>query len=506
MKKIFLSLAVILLSLFAFPTKVYADAGLPFEPYLFDQVMISNKEGAKFYKYDIRSFSYDKEPKYVIPYGEIVDINGKGGSTTHHALISLNYKGTFGVIREEDVKPLIDFYEPTDENQELDDEIYVYKEGGYLYKGPSYIFDKVMEEEIPVGTILKADKNNEYKRTSSGNGEWYYVEYEDKAGWITGGIEIYDYDGQYFNTDVSPYAQYIHTKGIVKDKTVIYSENEDIVGTIQGDQEYESYYQKDMTIKSFKDYPYLHTFSYIKTETLEGWVSDYCLLTEGVNKLSSYILSDGSISIYDSDLSTEIAKGRISGEYIIKQFGYRKKSLEDYKYEFVPVYLIEYDSNKYGFVRDEDVVVMFNYQEKSNEEQLTNTERHIIWSEPTTRRERVGVIEEGEPLNYKYRFFHHDSTFENHYFIGGNWTYIETEKYKGWINKQVFDPGYNRDWINYKKYTEIHDDVDYSNEINNDVDNSNNVKNEVIITFVICGGLVLTAGIVLIIYNKKRKK
>ncbi len=86
------------------------------------------------------------------------------------------------VIKQEEGNP---------QNFDREEMKYVYKEGAYLYKGPSKIYGKVDGEiMIPVGAKIKVSIRNEDEI-------WAYVTYEGVSGWIY----YYKYD------DHSPYQE-----------------------------------------------------------------------------------------------------------------------------------------------------------------------------------------------------------------------------------------------------------------------------------------------------------
>ena len=81
------------------------------------------------------------------------------------------------LIKSSDLSLKKDFVTPDDDTWKTEEpvKLYTYTKGGYLYKGPSKKYDKVMAEEIPVGTVLT------YENYSYG---WAYVNYDNNKGWV----------------------------------------------------------------------------------------------------------------------------------------------------------------------------------------------------------------------------------------------------------------------------------------------------------------------------------
>ena len=162
MKKIIVSI----LFLFLLPIMVMADAGGP-SLTMYD-VRVKNPNGTYVEVWNAETGSMEKK---LIPYDTIINdifmeenINGE--------LYGFYNDGSVKLSDCEVITKEFDF----SKFNSTPGKLYVYKEGAYLYKGPSKVYGKVDNEiMIPVGTTI------EYKYSDD---LFAYVTYKDVSGWV----------------------------------------------------------------------------------------------------------------------------------------------------------------------------------------------------------------------------------------------------------------------------------------------------------------------------------
>lgn len=247
MKKIILRNSIIIsfvLFLFLMFSNIsYADYGVP-EIIEYDATIIA-EDGVEVED----SLSGNQIVK--IPYGDKVHVlyetEGKAFAEYNGKTISINL---------EDIKPAsedVDISKAKGGQKNM----YVYREGAFLYKGPSITYGKLDENiEIPVGTIVKIEASTE---------TWGYVEYNGYKGWV------YIYTSDY----VSPYNMVCSLTEIAYKETSHYiTINEieltdgpgssNVVGTIPAGEKIDFYL--------YSNYPDPHgECDYVVYKDLKGW-------------------------------------------------------------------------------------------------------------------------------------------------------------------------------------------------------------------------------------------
>lgn len=129
---------------------------------------ITNSNGAQ--TYDENGSKQEK----VLNYGEKYEycVYTHENSTSEYIEISNNNESFF--VKKEDITLQEIDYKLVEKKS---GQVYVYKEGAKLYKGPSIYYEEIENINIPVGTTLT------YEYIYYGEA-WKYVEYNGKKGWI----------------------------------------------------------------------------------------------------------------------------------------------------------------------------------------------------------------------------------------------------------------------------------------------------------------------------------
>ena len=153
-----------------FPIFASADMGAPFiTPY---KIRVSNPNGA------VLKDSLHNET-VTVPYDTVLEVNYeyKKDDVLYGQVKYDNY--SYYIINLSDAQ-LITSVDDIDFStfREYEQSMYVFKEGAYLYKGPSRVYGKVDGDvEIPVGTIVKTEYCDLDFR-------WAYVNYNGTKGWV----------------------------------------------------------------------------------------------------------------------------------------------------------------------------------------------------------------------------------------------------------------------------------------------------------------------------------
>ena len=298
MKKINL-LIIILICLFIINVK--ADMGPP--TVIEQEVMVTNKSGATCYE-------NGKKTKKVIPYGTTLkvyeDINGSYIYVTDEKKYNCD-------VKYSDVSSKT-------QNFSLDNEevekmtptrgIILAKGGLNMRKGPSVTYSKIMT--IPQNALVTI--------THRAGSYWYYAEYGDKSGWITGMDGYFGYDSK--EVVISPEPMKIYS---TYDKKAV-------LGKIPANTEITDY----INLVNRADSDVAHYVSYNGTK---GYVEQMMYKTDGVGKIK--LLKDYEVHDMDGKLVRKITPQEL--EYtMIDEFNNiyvsDKKialSLEDDEFEFI---------------------------------------------------------------------------------------------------------------------------------------------------------------------------
>lgn len=242
MKKVFyffmMLIAVVLISNFS-----YADYGVP-EIIQYDAKII-NESGAE-------ALDYSGNIIGVIPAETIVTVlyehDGKAFIKYNNSDVGIDFK---------DIKPVSNEINLSKANYYEKEEMYVYREGAYLYNGPSIAYGKVEGDiEIPKGNFVKIEAGTE---------SWGYVEYNGVKGWVY--IYTSDYVSPYnmtcslTNIAHEDYSHYYTIKDITLNSTIGANDN---IGTIPAGEHINSYF--------YSYYPDPHGITiYIEYKDLKGW-------------------------------------------------------------------------------------------------------------------------------------------------------------------------------------------------------------------------------------------
>lgn len=165
----------LMITLALLPLSVKADMGLPvIQPY---EAYITNPNGIKI-TCNNQEYNINENDKVKVVY-------------EHHDSVGIEYKDVFcsGDVTINDIKPVVEEYNPKDYLDEIDKldsqkKIKIIKENGVdVYSGPSIAYKKI--STIPNNTELTYSYSS-----GDDNGLkpfWLYVEYQGEQGWIKTG-------------------------------------------------------------------------------------------------------------------------------------------------------------------------------------------------------------------------------------------------------------------------------------------------------------------------------
>jgi len=207
MKKIFYAL---LIALFLIPFAVKADMGGPTFTY---KARVSNKNGAVIYESkfedDSDKVTYEKTND-VLDFdtiGQVMTEQKSDGKTYVEILVGDNKNSENYIVLATDLEPYGKINLADYENSV--EEYVVFKEGAYLYNGPSFAFGKVDDGYmVPVGTTIKTKYYDEL---------FAYVEVNGHKGWVY----VYQYDEYFSPYDITGFVAYKFDKE--EDPTIMYS-------------------------------------------------------------------------------------------------------------------------------------------------------------------------------------------------------------------------------------------------------------------------------------------
>lgn len=476
MKKVIYTFSIVLL-IMLFSNFCYADYGIP--GIIDYDAKIINEKGAK-----------AEHGNEVIPYGETVHVIYEVDGC---AAIEYNKKTVN--VKLEDIKPVteeVDFSKAKDTQKDM----FVYREGAYLYKGPSITYGKVDgETEIPVGTRVKIESCTDM---------WGYVEYNGIKGWVY----IYTSD------EVSPYnmdcslteiadkvnSHYYTLKDISVSSTV---DGKNVVGTIAKDSSVDFYF--------YSEYPDPHGKSaYIKYEDIEGWY-----LQDEEEVYADYSKQDVGVYVYkDLDIYSEISN---ASDYTNTKFTNKLTTIPantecKLVYSTLDTYVnyikVDYNGTQ-GWIKDDGYSIDESKRNVNNPYQIKLKEKASIIDKDTYK-ETGETLESGKILTVKYMV----NMYPDSYFCVINddeEIWIKASRYEN-----VFDsePEYDNLKDSYVDISQFEIKEDDTNNSSNSVKDDNNKKKRNVddelesdLIYCIVGAVcvAIIAIIVIIVINKKKK-
>jgi hypothetical protein len=467
---------LLLLLLLLLPVFVLADVGAPgITEY---DVRVSNPEGTDIIKWNSNT---QKDEKKHVPYDTVIK-NIMMEENIDGVVYGYSEEGTVKLADCEVISKEINLEDLKSEEKK---EIYVYKEGAYLYKGPSKTYGKVDGNVmLPVG---KEFSSNIY------DDMFMYVEYNGTKGWV------YCYQ----DYEMSPYKEL--SSVLEKDKKeIITIEDIKIKGDILDKESLNVTIPKGTKLTSsyYTYYHYGHYFYYVEYNGTKGFIPGGDEHKVGTFIENRIYTAFKNVKIYE----TTNTKSKVLGEI-------PKNS------ELVSDYVSGFDYHWYHV----------NYNGKSG---------YILWSELDERevsepefivQSDYGVyyINDSTPIydNYKGNktdkeitnksvlsdYYNYDSKTE------GSWVHI-IEPTIGWIYEDpeinnVLFKGYIDDIKEFDKYKDTKDepienkDEPTENDIVPEKTPTNNISPSKAITYIVGAAIVLSLTIIvtILLVNKKKE-
>lgn len=468
-------LVKLILGLFLVLSPIVANADMGAPSTAEYEVTVSNVEGASLYDYNgnvIATIPYDTKLTILFEY------------TDNKGVLygSVEYDDKSGEIKLSETKAVADSIKLEDfEKFDTPKKLYVFREGCYLYSGPSVSYDKLSEEEIPVGTTLEYQYYNEV---------WAYVEYDGKEGWVY----IYPYYEVYDGVEAA--VADVATKDskvlTINKITTLYKEpstgSETISVSIPAGEEVEYKY-------SFSSDPH-GIMVYVVYNGVEGWLnivsssfygtseSDF---TAAVKQDCSSIFVLSETSLYserenkDSKVKKTIpANTEVSFDYVI----YLDESW----------YRVSYDGDDYWLYIDDDN--SDNYELFYGYVSNYKTKKEVtIYESSSSSSNSLGKIKSDVSISSKY----------SRYIDGATWLYVVYDGVTGWVST---------DSMEYIDSSEVCD-VTYEEETKEDEKDEDTTGSEDkgssfgLNLFIAIGGAVVLALVVIVtivLIMKKKKK
>ncbi len=474
-------LLTVLLIICFMPVVALADMGAP-NTTKYD-VIITNPNGV--------SIGTGKR-KTTIPFDTRITVNYEY-EMDGELYASVEYDGIYGEIKLSDAKIYTTDIDLSQFNNEGKKELYVFKEGAYLYKGPSVIYGKASDDMIPVGTTLTYNYYDEM---------WAYVEYKGTKGWIYfyGPAEMYSDVKLAVASPIKENNKVLMLKNITK---LAVNPRDDVTSP--------DYKGVEVNIPKGTEITYdLHTslghgeYIHIKYKDKEGWLSyvdyrgfadsgiiieDKC--TEGI------VMKDVNIYSTFGDVSSKTDEVIKAGTNVTSIYSYREG---DYYWNKV-----KYD-NKEAWIaietpeEDYDAVISIAYGYSYISVYRTRKEAPL-YEDISETSKVLGTIPQDEKLEIIYSYYD-DRT---------NWAYVEYNGVKGWVNSNTY-LSYDSTKQKANCSGVINDDKTTSKEkLDNDEDtNEGAVKNVLLKACLIAIGLAIAISVVVAVIivsiNKSKKK
>lgn len=423
MKK-FLVLAVLVLFL---PVVVWADsAGPSFQGY--DAVVIN--DWTSFYSFD-KFLNKKVEAKGQLQKGTKLEVNAE------YEMDGVTYASAFFDDKMIYVKisdlMLANATFDMSKLEKVEEEMkgYVFKEGVYLYKGPSKIYEKASEEEIPIGTELVYEYYD--------NGEWapplwMYTTYNGVSGWVY----VYDYANVYYE-DASGIANIASGKNNslvnVKERISLYekpdssSKKSEIVMPLYSELKY---------IYSFAEYNYVvyqDKSGWVKTAVRYGESVDYDVLAKNYRTDGFIVLEKKGIGTYSKLLDDSSRTSTVIPYGTELKYDY---SFEDYSDEnnyMYCWYLVEYKGDNLWLKIDYSANNSSLAYRHFRSEALTVGDKIDVYKEPFNGTSVQDTITWNREVEVLYDYYS-DNQPRLYYVLYGN--------KKGWIREKnlVFKDDY----------------------------------------------------------------
>lgn len=470
MKKIKNCILALVISLCMLPMIARADMGAPMvTPY---EVVITNPDGV--------TIGYGNN-KVTIPFDTKVTVNY---DYEQDGVLygSVSYDDTYGEIKLSDAKVYttnIDLNNFRKLDKPL--ELYVFKEGAYLYNGPSAAYGKVKGEVmIPVGTTISYSYYDEM---------WIYVEYKGTKGWLYNNASSKMYSG----IEVATAYPIKDTNKILAIDTVTkiydvpeYSAKEGAINIPAGTElTYDLYVWSGRT-------KYVH----VKYDGKEGWLaaSEYF---DGSNNgiVSEKACSDGivmeDVAIYSkvNDLSSATGEKipRLAKVHLIYSFRNDNSIWNKviYKNKEVWIALNNADYNDY-------MPIAYSGGSIST---YTVTEKADIYEEPSYDSKVIGKLNMDDKFSSSYSYYASDAS--------ESWVYYKKGNVEGWVN-------YSRlTFVETKQDTTCKALVDSSPSEDEKEDGKETSENKLLKAALIAGGIAVVIGLTItvtvVLVNKKKK-
>lgn len=349
----------------------YADFGIP-EIIQYDATII-NESGAN-------AVDYSGNTIAVIPSETVIKVLYENDRKAF-----IKYNNSDVGVSLEDIKPIsneIDISEATYGEKEM----YVYKEGAYLYNGPSITYGKVEGDiEIPKGNIVKITASTE---------TWGYVEYNGIKGWVyiytSDTVSPYNMTCSLTNIDYEDFSHYYTIKDISLNSTIGANDN---IGTIPAGEHINSYFY------SYYPDPHGRTI-YIEYKDLKGW---YTINEEEVYQDYSNLDITASVSqnckIYSEILpmNSDTVERTFSNSIGTLTANTECKVIYETVNKYIDYIYIEYNGIT-GWLDTNSYSINSNYQELVDISKLVNKENSEDKVEETPSTDEL-VVEQNQNIS-----------------------------------------------------------------------------------------------------------
>ena len=473
MKKLF-SLLSIMFLIFGFNLNVKADMGPPtITEY---DIRIKDIEGTTAYN------DWDNS-SVTIPYDSVLTVTFESNvDGVLFGQIMYNEKDyLIDLSKVEIIKKVIDLSKWEKKPQKM----YVYKDGAYLYNGPSKVYGKVNGNvELPVGTTIEFEYSD---------GVWAYVEYKGTKGWVY----IYSYK------ENGPYKEVSSLLNASNDTGSIFTVSDVKLETYPGSEIYTGVTIPKFTNVNFKylyEYESHTNYYYVEYNGQGGWVyGDAYIIGSKFENSTVYTLKD--TKLYGDDKKTVYTT--------IPKHTELKALYEalDTDYSAVGYVYVEYKGIK-GWVYFEDGT---NSDVALNWDNDYYTYKILVNAKLYDKIDGK-LINKEIPANTKIEIKYCD--------WANNWYYVVTKNYQGWINISSEDMEYiyNDDSEQEIIYPEVKPEEEIINpEVRPEEENKTEEKEDVpelpkvspkeMAIYCISGAVVLAlvAFVTIKLINKKKK-
>lgn len=461
-----LKIILYLILVIIIPIKANADVGAPsVTPY---DARVKNIDGAS-----AKCYIKDKNETVIIPYDTILKEIWYEYNENNIVYAEVEYNDYNCIIKLKDIESIDKKVDLKEWEKREKQTLYVFKEGAYLYNGPSKVYGKVENEiMIPVGETITTEYYDD---------AFAYVTYKGVSGWIY--IFPDDESHQIYNEE-SAIVYIDHGEFYTIKEEELCNDNNTTCINIPAETKLEYKYY-------FPGYVW-STKYYITYNGVSGWLQlDYDEYSFEVENITALTIEKTNLyktpNEENKEIITEIPKyTELTIIRVLNQI------------HAPSIYYVEYN-NKIGWVYESEYLI----KEDNNDEvyyleistnmfnDKNNYDKYLLKDECYLRDGLYGNVTEDKVSIGVYEVKY--SIYENK----GAWLYITSDNINSWIYASELD---------YDEITELDYEIENEEQIKEEDNNSPKISYREIIGYCVFGAIIasLTAFVTIKLFNKTK--